>query len=157
MDTTNADDLEWEETQRGDVEFRRKRLAEDGRAIGSSLYEVPPGKRSWPYHYHTANEEALFVLAGEGYLRTADGDLPLETGDFVSIPAGEAGAHQVVNDGEVPLRYLLHSTMIDPDVTVYPDTETFGVFVGAAPGGRGDRDLHGFYRIDGRTSYWDEE
>jgi hypothetical protein len=37
--------------------------------LGCSLYEVPPGCKSWPYHYHYANEEAIYVLEGRGTLR----------------------------------------------------------------------------------------
>jgi uncharacterized cupin superfamily protein len=154
----NRDAVDWNEYEHGDSEFRRKELsnavaAED---LGCSLYELPPGKRSWPYHYHTANEEALFVLAGEGTLRTDDGDKPLADGDFVALPANEDGGHQVVNDGDDPLRYLAVSTMNEPDVTLYPEMETFGVFVGAPPGGREGRAFHGYYDIDDEVEYWEE-
>jgi uncharacterized cupin superfamily protein len=71
MPTVNESDLEWTEADHGETAFRRKQLsaAADGEGIGCSLYELPPGKRSWPYHYHTGNEEAIYVLDGEGTLR----------------------------------------------------------------------------------------
>ena len=136
--------------------FRRKRLgaAAGGDRLGCSLYELPAGARSWPYHYHSANEEAIYVLSGSGQLRL-DGDThPLREGDYVALPADESGAHQVVNDASAPLRYLMISTMVEPDVAVYPDTDSFGVFVGSAPGGREERTLSGFYRIDDDVDYW---
>ncbi len=55
-------DLEWDEQSHGEkFGFRRKQLsrAADGEKLGCSLYEVLPGRRAWPYHYHLANEEAL--------------------------------------------------------------------------------------------------
>lgn len=154
----NEGELEWEPYHHGDNEFRRKELSKvvEGDEIGCSLYELPPGKRSWPYHYHTANEEALFVLSGDGRIRTDEDDLPLESGDFVAFPANQAGGHQVVNDGDKPLQYLMVSTMNEPDVTLYPEMEKFGVFVGSPPGGRGERLFHGYYEIDNETQYWDE-
>jgi uncharacterized cupin superfamily protein len=154
----NEADLDWNEYDHGETAFRRKELSSAAGAdeLGCSLYELPVGKRSWPYHYHTANEEAIFVLDGEGTLRTADGEQSLRSGDFVTLPADEEGGHQIVNDGDEPLRYLMVSTMNEPDVTVYPEMEKFGVFVGAPPGGRDERSFHGFYNIDDDTDYWEE-
>jgi uncharacterized cupin superfamily protein len=151
----NETDLDWAEYDRGGTTFRRKRLADaaGGEALGCSLYEIPPGERSWPYHYHEANEEALYVLSGGGQLRTPDGSVALAAGDFAAFPAGERGGHRVVNDDSGPLRYLMVSTMDDPDVTRYPDAGRFGVFVGSAPGGRGDRSLEGFYDVDADAGY----
>ncbi|QSW98117.1 cupin domain-containing protein [Haloterrigena alkaliphila] len=161
MNTINESDLEWSENdpELDDVVFRRKELstAVDADDLGCSLYELPPGKRSWPYHYHTANEEALYVLAGDGLLVAADGEHPLEAGDYATFPANERGGHRIVNDGDEPLRYLLVSTMNEPDVTVYPELETFGVYVGSPPGGREERTLEGYYRIDDDVAYWDAD
>jgi uncharacterized cupin superfamily protein len=155
MEPVNGSALEWTETDSAETTFRRKQLSEAaaGDEIGCSLYELPAGGRSWPYHYHTANEEAVYVLAGSGLLRAADGEHPLEAGDYVAFPAEESGGHRVVNDGEEPLRYLVVSTMDEPDVTVYPETGTFGVFVGSPPGGREERTLHGYYRIEDDVDY----
>jgi uncharacterized cupin superfamily protein len=150
-------DLEWTEYDRDGTQFRRKELcdAAGSEQLGCSLYELPPGKRSWPYHYHTANEEAIYVLAGEGLLRADDGEHDLQAGDFVTFHADESGGHQVVNDSDDTLRYLAVSTMTEPDVTVYPEMGKLGVFVGAPPGGRGERSLHGYYPIDADVEYWD--
>lgn len=153
----NETDLDWTEYDREAATFRRKELSTAAEAdeLGCSLYELPPGARSWPYHYHTANEEALYVLAGDGRLRAPDGARSLTAGDFVSFPADERGAHRVVNDADEPLRYLMLSTMREPDVTVYPDSETMGVFVGAPPGGRDERTLHGFYDLEDDLAFWE--
>jgi uncharacterized cupin superfamily protein len=174
MGKTNADDLDWTTTERGQTRFERKQLGEaaGGEQIGCSLYRIPPGRRSWPYHYHTANEEALFVLSGSGTLRlgtdeenpssdqTGSDDIeetPLTDGGYVALPTGERGGHRVVNDGDEPLTYLMVSTMREPDVAVYPDSEKFGVFVGSPPGGSGERSLDGYYRIDDDVDYWEGE
>jgi uncharacterized cupin superfamily protein len=153
----NESDLDWDEYDHGDAAFRRKELgdAAGSEELGCSLYDLPPGKRSWPYHYHTANEEAIYVLAGEGLLRADDGEHDLTAGDFVTCPADESGGHQVVNDSDSVLRYLAVSTMNEPDVTVYPEMEKIGVYVGAPPGGRGERSLQGYYPMDADVEYWD--
>lgn len=136
MEKTNVDDMAWTTQDTGGMDVRRKQLGEavDAEQLGCSLYELPAGRRAWPYHYHTANEEALFVLSGSGRLR-ADGEMyQLTEGDYVTFPADESGAHRVLNDSEETLRYLVVSTMNEPDITVYPDSEKFGVYVGSPPG-----------------------
>ena len=63
MPIENEQAVEWDEVERGETHFRRKALSEaasDGDpALGCSLYELPPGGKAWPYHYHPANAEAM--------------------------------------------------------------------------------------------------
>jgi uncharacterized cupin superfamily protein len=160
VNRVNADELDWDETNHGDeVGWRRKRLAAaaGGEDLGCSLYELPTGKQSWPYHYHAGNAEALYVLSGEGTLRHPDGTSPLRAGDYVALPAGADGAHRVINDSEGTLRYLLVSTMRDPEVLVYPDSDKVGAMAGAAPGGDGERDVSAYFRRGDAVDYWDGE
>jgi hypothetical protein len=116
---------------------------------------VAPGRRTWPYHYHLANEEAIYVLEGSGKLRTADGEIELEAGDYVAFPPGEAGGHQLTNPSRsVPLRYLCFSNMQEPDVTVYPGSRKVGIFAGAAPGeDRKQRTLNKYLGLDAEVDY----
>ena len=162
MTIVDTDDLDWDTEERGETSFRRKHLSDaatgDGDPdVGCSLYELPPGGKSWPYHYHEANTEAMYVLDGAGQIR-CDGDtLRIEADMYVHLPAGEHGAHRVVNDTEAPLRYLAVSTMREPDVTVYPDSGKIGVFAGSPPGGREERTVSGYYRQADDVGYWDGE
>ncbi|MXR41689.1 cupin domain-containing protein [Halobaculum sp. WSA2] len=160
MNRVNADELDWEGTDRGEsVGWRRKRLAAaaDGEDLGCSLYELPAGKRAWPYHYHAGNAEAIYVLSGEGTLRHADGTSPLRAGDYVSLPPGEDGAHRVVNDSEGALRYLAVSTMREPEVLVYPDSDKVGAMAGAPPGDGDERDVDAYFRRGDAVDYWEGE
>jgi uncharacterized cupin superfamily protein len=90
--------------------------------VGATLYELDPGGRAAPYHFHHANEELLVVLAGEPELRTSEGARRLATGAVVAFPPGAAGAHALRNPGPEPARYLIFSTAVYPDVAEYPDT-----------------------------------
>jgi uncharacterized cupin superfamily protein len=159
MSKVNAVEVDAETTERGETCFERKRLAAaaGGEAIGCSLYELPAGKRAWPYHYHEGNEEAVFVLSGEGTIRLDGDSRTLREGDYVALPAGEDSAHRVINDSDGPLRYLVVSTMNDPDVTVYPDSGKVGVYAGAPPGGRGERTVSGYFPRDADVNYWKDE
>lgn len=145
------------ESPDGAFVVHRKQLGREsgGRALGCGLIEVPPGKKAWPHHYHWANEEAMYVLSGEGTVRLADGEWPIAAGDYVTFLRGPEGVHQVRNTGEVPLRFLMLSTMVDPDVCVYPDSEKIAAFGGSAPGGPPDeRRLHLIVRTDAGVPYW---
>ena len=150
MEPVKEGDIEWTDVDEGGMHCRRKQLAPPagGDRLGCSLYELPPGERSWPYHYHAANEEALYVLAGSGTLRLDGESHDLSAGDYAAFPADASGSHAVANDGDGTLRYLLLSTMDEPDVTVYPDSEKFGVYVGSPPGSSEERALAGYYRGD---------
>jgi len=89
--------------------------------IGGSLYELEPGDRLWPYHVHHANEEWLLVVRGRLALRTPEGEHDLQEGDVVAFPGGDEGAHQVSNKTDAPIRVLMLSTLIAPDLVHYPD------------------------------------
>lgn len=95
--------------------------------IGGSVYELPAGQKSFPYHWHHGMEEMLIVLTGEPTLRTPDGEQRLARGDVVAFPRGPEGAHQVRNETDEPVRYLMLSTMVDYEVAVYPDSDKVGV------------------------------
>lgn len=154
-------ELPWTDLTHGRrVALRRKQLgaAAKGHQLGCSLIELLPGKQSWPRHYHLANEEAIYVLAGQGSLRLGEETLPLKAGDYVALPAGPGTAHQLFNEGPEPLRYLAFSTMQAPDIVMYPDSKKVGVFGGAAPGGdKAARFLHAYLPLAAEVDYWDGE
>ena len=158
---TNEDDLSWAEHSHGErFGYRRKSLsyAAGGEKLGCSLYEVPPGRRAWPYHYHGANEEAVYVLEGSGTLRANGAEVPLSRGDYATFPARSEGVHQLINTFYTILRYLCFSTMVEPDAIVYPDSGKVGIFVGAAPGEPSEnRTLSGFFRDKDGVDYYEAE
>jgi uncharacterized cupin superfamily protein len=103
-------------------------------ALGSSAYEMfiydlAPGRSSSPYHYEYA-EEWLLVVDGTVALRAPDGEHTLERGDLVRFPPGPDGAHKVMNRSDSPARTLLFSSAQMPAVSVYPDSDTIGVWSG---------------------------
>jgi uncharacterized cupin superfamily protein len=156
----NENDLAWTQQSHGEkFGLRRKSLSAvtQGKKLGCSLYEVPPGKRAWPYHYHAANEEGVYILEGEGTLRMDGKEIEVSKGDYITCPAGSM-PHQIINSSENTLKYLCFSTMIEPEVIVYPDSNKIGVFVGSAPGGsKENRTFHKYLRGDAEVDYWDGE
>jgi uncharacterized cupin superfamily protein len=118
--------------------------------IGGSMYELEPGDRLWPYHTHHANEEWLLVVRGQPTLRTPEGEQDLREGDVVAFPRGEEGLHQVSNRTEQPIRVLMLSTLIAPDLVHYADSGKFG-----ARNVKGERIFLG--RPGPILDYWDGE
>jgi uncharacterized cupin superfamily protein len=154
-------DLEWiENRQSSSFNSRRRKLsaAAGARMLGASIYELAPGASAFPFHYHCANEELIYVLEGEGTLRIADQRIALRAGSFAAMPAGRDHAHRLYNSSAAALRYLCVSTMIEPEVCVYPDSDKVSVMAGSAPGGDpGKRVLAGVYRQNAGVSYYDGE
>ena len=60
--------------------------------LGGSLYELPPGEKTWPYHYEQGCEEWLLVVSGKPTLRSPDGEQTLEPGAVNSIRSLVANA-----------------------------------------------------------------
>lgn len=129
------------------------------RKLGYRVIELPPGKRGWPLHHHHVNEEVFVILSGSGVFRRGEEHIPVAAGDVVAAPAGGTEtAHQFLNDGTEPLRYLAVSTMESPDVMGYPESGKFAVFVGAAPGGpKDEREFEHVGRLADGVDYWDGE
>ena len=109
------------------------------------VYELPPGKSAYPYHYHQKNEETFFVLKGEGLLRTPEGERAVKAGDLLFFPAGEDGAHKLTNTSETEmLVYLDFDIVHDLDVTMYPDSGKIGIW---------GMDTNKIYRIGDDVDY----
>lgn len=152
--------LDWDahEDQPG-YEWERMRLARrlGGELLGASIYALGPGQKSFPYHFHHANEEMLIVLEGTVTVRTPEGEQLAERGDAVIFKRGPDGAHQVINASEEVSRILMVSTMIEPEVAEYPDTGKVGVFAGRAPGSAGQASLWKYLDVSSELGYYDGE
>ena len=114
--------------------------------LGLSVYELPPGQSTCPYHYENAEEEWLIVLTGAPTLRTLDGEQVLRPWDCAFFPTGEAGAHKVTNATEETVRVCIWSNRLPVATSVYPDSEK----VGAWPPGK-------LFRLADAVDYWDGE
>jgi uncharacterized cupin superfamily protein len=124
--------------------------------LGITIDIVDPGKRSCPYHFHYAQEEAFVILEGEGTLRVAGEMLAVGAGDTIFIPPGPQYPHQFINTSAAPLKYLSISTRESPEVVEYPDS---GKYLAMAQGTL-DGAAHAFGRMHREKDdldYWDGE
>jgi uncharacterized cupin superfamily protein len=122
---------DWDETNdRAGYEHKAavigKRLGAD--LLGATLYEVPPGEKTWPYHYELGCEEWLVAVSGKPTLRTPEGERELEPGDVAVFPEGPDGAHQVINRSDEPCRVLILSSKSPLAVVHYPDSGKVGLW-----------------------------
>ena len=90
------------------------------------------------------------VLRGEPTLRTHEGEQQLRQGDVVAFPRGKEGAHQIRNDTDAPVRVLMLSTLIAPDIVEYLDTGKI-----SARSVAGERII--FARPGPELEYWEDE
>jgi uncharacterized cupin superfamily protein len=121
----NVFDPDWDgERDAGEFKWRRAKLGAQAGSerLGLSLFDVAPGAATFPLHAHFHNEELLIVLAGRPTLRTLEETRTLEPGEVVAFPAGRAGAHKLTNDTDEPVRLLIASTMLAPEINLFPDT-----------------------------------
>ena len=134
-----------------DYEYNKRELValrEDGQCR-VSLYEIPPKKAAYPYHYHTKNEEGFYILKGQGLLKTPNGEKTVTTGEYIFFPANEQGAHKLTNVSDTEsLVYLDFDTCNDIDVAFYPDSGKIGIW---------GKKINQLYKIQNQVEYYDGE
>jgi uncharacterized cupin superfamily protein len=127
----NVDELDFRDERDERVEQPSRyhvRDAEVGFAIGARKlgYRVStlgPGQRFCPLHSHAREEELFFVLDGEPSVRTLAGTIRCRKGDFVALPVGASGTHQLINEGDAPATVILLARSEDVDACYYPDSD----------------------------------
>lgn len=123
---------------------------EGGNQTYVSLYEIPPKKAGYPYHYHLKNEEVFYIISGSGILETPDGDKKVSAGDIIICPATEEGAHRLFNSSkDEMLVYLDCDTVNSPDVAYYPKSDKVGITV------NGESSV--FYKKNTAVDYYEGE
>ncbi|WP_316862734.1 cupin domain-containing protein [uncultured Cohaesibacter sp.] len=126
--------------------------------LGMMLTVVEPGGKAYPFHAHSANDEAFVILEGAGTYRFGDKTYPVKQGDILAAPAGGAEvAHQIINTGSETLKYLGISTKAEPEIVEYPDSGKFAAVARV----RGDSFLSAEFlhvgRLSDKCDYWDGE
>ena len=140
-----------EKAEHKDYRYTRRKFLGFGEAANTwvSVYEIPPGKSAYPYHYHHKNEETFFILRGQGLLKTPEGERTVRTGDLLFFPANSGGAHKLTNLSDTEdLVYLDFDVVHDLDVAVYPETGKVGVW---------GKNINRIWREQDDVDYYDGE
>jgi uncharacterized cupin superfamily protein len=86
----------------------RKRLGDAGglRDFGVNLMTLPPGKWSSQRHWHSHEDEFVFVLEGELTLVEDAGEILLRAGEFAAFAKGTGNGHHLRNLSSAMAVYL---------------------------------------------------
>lgn len=110
--------------------------------FGVNLTTLKPGSQSALRHWHSEEDEFLYVLEGTVTLVTDDGATEMSAGDCIGFKAGVADGHHLINRSDCPAIVLeVGSRRIDVDEVGYPDHD-----LKIVPDGSGKRR---FVRRDG--------
>jgi uncharacterized cupin superfamily protein len=105
------------------VEPRLKRALGDPGGLtqfGVNLVELPPGCWSSLRHWHSEEDELVYILEGELVLVTDEGEQSLAPGLAAAFPAGKPDGHHLINRGSAPARYLEVGSRSRKDRCYYP-------------------------------------
>ena len=105
---------------------REKRALGDSFGLtdyGVNLVTLPPGAWSSQRHWHSDEDELVYILEGQPTLVTDEGRTPMEPGMCAGFPAGSGNGHHLVNDTEEPVVYLEVGSRRDEDDVDYPDID----------------------------------
>lgn len=92
--------------------------------FGVNLLRLPPGSWSSQRHWHTAEDEFVFVLKGEVVLVTDSGEETLREGDCTGFQAGVRDGHHLQNRSPQDVLLLeIGSRRPDEDEGEYSDVD----------------------------------
>lgn len=91
--------------------------------FGVNLVRLPPGTWSSQRHWHSSEDEFVYVLSGELVLITNQGEQILQANECAAFPKNLADGHHLVNRGTDTAVYLEIGSRHDDDVCSYPDID----------------------------------
>lgn len=91
--------------------------------FGVNLLRLPPGEWSSQRHWHTAEDEFVFVVAGEVVLVTDQGEEVLRAGDCAGFPANDANGHHLQNRSQQDVLLLEVGGRDERDDCFYSDID----------------------------------
>ncbi len=91
--------------------------------FGVNLVTLAPGSCSALRHWHTRQDEFVYVIEGEVTLVTNEGVQILKPGMMAGFPAGEANGHHLVNRSDAAVVYLEIGDRTANDEAYYPDDD----------------------------------
>ena len=108
------------------VNGRHRRALGDAAGLsnfGVNLTRLEPGAASAQRHWHTLQDEFVYIIEGEATLVTKAGDQTLTAGMAAGFPAGRADGHHLVNRGAGDVLYLEVGDRTPGDEVDYPDID----------------------------------
>ena len=103
----------------------RQRLGDAGGLtdFGVNLVSLPPGNWSSQRHWHSHEDEFVYVLQGQLTLVEDDGETTLTTGDCASFAKDSGNGHHMINRGDSVAIYLEVGSRQPEDLTTCSDID----------------------------------
>ncbi len=103
----------------------RQRLGNAGGLsdFGVNLMRLPPGCWSSQRHWHTHEDEFVYVLDGELTLVEDGGDTVLRAGDCAAFPKNSGNGHHLINRSNSVAVYLEVGSRQPDDLTTCSDID----------------------------------
>jgi uncharacterized cupin superfamily protein len=103
----------------------RRRLGDAGALtdFGLNLMHLPPGNWSSQRHWHSHEDEFVYVLSGELILVEDGGETVLRAGDSAAFPKNSRNGHHMINRGTEPATYLEAGSRQPMDLTTCSDID----------------------------------
>lgn len=104
---------------------RRRRLGEASGLVdfGVNLMRLPPGGWSSQRHWHSHEDEFIYVLEGELTLIENGGETLLRAGDCAAFPKGSGDGHHMINRSDADAVYLEAGSRAPEDITTCSDID----------------------------------
>jgi uncharacterized cupin superfamily protein len=92
--------------------------------FGVNLLQIPPGAWSAQRHWHSAEDEFVYIVSGEVVLITDEDEQVMRAGDCAAFPAGAPNGHHLVNRSQaVAVCLEVGTRQPATDRVVYPDID----------------------------------
>jgi len=103
----------------------RRRLGDAGglRDFGVNLMTLPPGGWSSQRHWHSDEDEFVYVLEGELKLVEDNGETLLRAGECAAFPRGAGNGHHLINASFATAVYLEVGSRNPNDLTTCADID----------------------------------
>jgi uncharacterized cupin superfamily protein len=103
----------------------RQRLGDAGGLTdyGINLMHLPPGNWSSQRHWHSHEDEFVYVLEGEVVLIEDGGETILRAGDCTAFPKNTGNGHHLKNNSAAMAVFLEIGTRSPEDVTTCSDID----------------------------------
>ena len=107
------------------AERTRRRLGDAGglRDFGVNLMTLPPGGWSSQRHWHSDEDEFVYLLEGEVTLVEDSGETVLRAGDCAAFPKGSGNGHHMINKSDTTAVYLEAGTRSPTDLITCSDID----------------------------------
>ncbi len=117
---------DYPEPFRADVAGRERRALGDALGLknfGVNLTRLPPGDASSQRHWHSRQDEFVYIVEGEVVLVTDAGEQVLGAGMVAGFPAGSGDGHHLINRSDRDAIYLEVGDRSEGDECDYPDID----------------------------------